>query len=84
MHISMHLSDPDGLNVNAVINTDDFSLHYVTIDDANHIIHRHNPGCLSVKADLKHAFRICPVNKSDLGHPLARSSLRGQSPTLWP
>ena len=61
----MHLSAPNGLSVNDGINKDEFSLHYVTVDDAVRIIHRHGPGCLLAKADLKHAFRICPVNKSD-------------------
>ena len=61
----MHLSAPDGLSVNDGINKDEFSLHYVTVDDAVRIIHSHGPGCLLAKADLKHAFRICPVNKSD-------------------
>ena len=61
----MHLSAPDGLSVNDGINKEEFSLHYVTVNHAVRIIHRHGPGCLLAKADLKHAFRICPVNKSD-------------------
>jgi len=35
------------------------------IDDAVRIIQKHGPGCLLAKVDLKHAFRICPVNKAD-------------------
>ena len=61
----MHLSAPVGLSVNDGNTKDEFSLHYVTVDDVVRIIHRHVPGCLLAKADLKHAFRICPVNKTD-------------------
>ena len=61
----MHLPAPRGFSVNDGISKEDFSLHYVTIDDAVRFIQKHGSGCLPAKVDLKHAFRICPVNKAD-------------------
>ena len=61
----MHLSAPEGHSVNDGIDKDNFSLHYVTVDDAVRLISKHGSGCLLAKADLKHAFWICPVNKDD-------------------
>lgn len=61
----MHLSAPKGSSVNDGIDKAKHSLHYVTVDDAVRIIQKHGPGCLLAKVDLKHAFRICPVNKAD-------------------
>ena len=69
-------SDPEGHSVNDGINKDNFFLHYVMVDDAVRLISKHGRGCLLAKAGLKHAFRICPVNKADW--PLLGIHWRGQ------
>ena len=60
-----HLSAPAGLSVNDYISQEDFSLQYHTIDDAVSILVRLGPGALMAKADLKSAFRLCPVHPLD-------------------
>ena len=60
-----HLSAPAGVSVNDFISPEDFSLHYHTIDDAISLLHRLGPGALMAKADLKSAFRLCPVHPLD-------------------
>ena len=61
----MHLSAPEGSSINDGIPSDDFSLHYVTVDDAIRLIFTHGTGAYLAKADLKSAFRLCPVAKDD-------------------
>ncbi len=60
-----HLSAPAGSSVNDSINPEDFTLHYHSIDDAINMLHRFGPGALMAKADLKSAFRLCPVHPHD-------------------
>ena len=60
-----HLSSPLGRSVNDGIPKDDFSLHYVTIDDAISAILAAGRGCYLSKVDIKSAFRICPVRPAD-------------------
>ncbi len=57
-----HLS---AYSVNDSINPEDFALHYHTIDDAISLLHRFGPGARMAKADLKSAFRLCPVHPLD-------------------
>ena len=47
------------------ISKDDFSLQYVTIDDAIQGIKRLGPGCFLAKTDIKSAFRLIPIHPSD-------------------
>ena len=60
-----HLSAPVGNGINDYIDSLDFSLQYSTIDDAIAICHRLGKGSLMAKADLKNAFRLCPVGLED-------------------
>ena len=61
----MHLSHPHGSSVNDGIPIDDFSLRYITIDSAADAIMSLGRGCYLAKADIKSAFRICPVRTID-------------------
>ena len=61
-----HLSAPPNSSVNNFINPDDYSLSYCSIDDAYTFINELGPGTLLSKIDLKDAFRLIPVNPSDL------------------
>ena len=71
-----HLSAPEGASVNDFISPDEFSLRYHTIDDAMDILHGLGPNALMGKADLKSAFRLCPVSPIDW--PLLGIHWRGQ------
>jgi hypothetical protein len=61
----MDLSSPHGSSINDYISKDDFSLHYATFDSALTMVAKHGRGALMSKADIKHAFRICPVRLQD-------------------
>ena len=61
----MNLSAPIGNSVNDYIDGDDYSLSYVTVDDAIKKIVATGPGCLLSKVDVEAAFRIIPVRPDD-------------------
>ena len=61
----MHLSHPHGASVNDGIPIDDFSLRYITVDSAADAIMSLGRGCYLAKADIKSAFRVCPVRPID-------------------
>ena len=60
-----HLFAPVEHSINDGIPKEDFSLHYVTVDDAIAIIMRLRRGCLLAKTDIRNAFCLCPVNTAD-------------------
>ena len=60
-----HLSSPSGRSINDGIPKADFSLHYVTIDNAISAILAAGRGCYRSKVDIKSAFRICPVRPAN-------------------
>ena len=60
-----HLSHPQGSSVNAGIPPDFTAVHYASVDDAIAMIKRLGPGCFLAKADIKSAFRIIPLHRSD-------------------
>ncbi len=60
-----HLSAPVGDSVNDHISPSQFTLHYSSVDDAIAMLHRLGPGALMAKADIKSAFRLCPVRPED-------------------
>ena len=61
----MHLSAPAGYSINDFISSDDFSLHYASIDDAVKLLLSLGTGAKMAKVDLKAAFRMIPVRKQD-------------------
>ena len=60
-----HLSAPYEQSINDGIPKEDYSLHYVTVDDTIPIIMRLGRGCLLAKTDIRNAFRLCPVHPAD-------------------
>lgn len=65
LRLIMHLSAPEGRSINDGICADEFSLHYVSIDDAVRVVQKHGRGALMAKVDIKNAFRLCPVAPAD-------------------
>ena len=61
----MHLSHPPGTSVNDGIPIEEFSLRYISVDAAADAIMTLGRGCYLAKADVKSAFRICPVRPED-------------------
>ena len=62
-----HLSYPKhhSTSVNAHISPSDYSLHYITVDNAISIIQNLGQGCFMSKLDIKSAFRNIPVHPLD-------------------
>ena len=52
-------------SINSAIPKEDFSLQYVTIDNAIEGIKRFGPGCFLAKTDIESAFRLIPVHPDD-------------------
>ena len=61
----MHLSAPGMHSINDGIDKEPYSLHYSTIDDATRLIAAAGKGCYLAKIDLKRAFRLIPIARSD-------------------
>ena len=62
-----HLSYPQSgsSSINYHISKEDFSLQYVTIDDAINGIQLNGPGCFLAKTDIESAFRLIPIHPND-------------------
>ena len=62
-----HLSFPKSgtTSINSSISKEDFSLHYVTIDNVIEGIKRFGQGCFLAKTEFESAFRLIPVHKDD-------------------
>ena len=62
-----HLSFPKSgeTSINASISKEDFSLQYITIDNAIKGILRLGQGCFLAKTDIESAFRLIPIRPSD-------------------
>ena len=61
-----HLSYPkSGCSINSSINKEDFSLTYVTVDDAIQAIQRLGEGAFMAKTDIESAFRLIPIHPDD-------------------
>lgn len=74
--LKCHLSAPAGESVNDYISPDAFTLSFNSVDDATNILNQLGPGALMAKADIKSAFRLCPVRPEDW--PLLGMHWRGQ------
>ena len=72
----MHLSAPQGLSINDGISKDEFSLHYITVDGAVRLMHKHGKGARLAKVDRQNAFCLCPVSPADW--PLLGIHWKGQ------
>ncbi|XP_033749212.1 uncharacterized protein LOC117333903 [Pecten maximus] len=60
---SPHNND-DNPSLNDLINKDEFSLQYVTVDDAINIIKRFGKGSYLCKTDISDAFKLIPIHPS--------------------
>lgn len=61
-----HLSFPkSGISSIYFIEKDDFSLQYITIDNAIAAIQKFGPGCYLGKTDIESVFRLIPVHLDD-------------------
>ena len=56
--------DKDNPSLNELIDKEEFSLHYVTIDDAIAAIKREGKGAWLIKTDITDAFKIIPIHPS--------------------
>ena len=63
--IILDLSSPAGESVNEGICKDEYSVRYQGFDEAVSLILSLGPGSYMAKADVKHAFRVCPVRPQD-------------------
>ena len=59
------LSSPRGRSINDFISDEEASVTFNNFDSAVNIVAKIGPGALMAKLDVKSAFRICPVHKSD-------------------
>ena len=60
-----HLSYPPGDSKNDHISKDPFSLSYVWVDDAIHILHSLGKGAFMAKTDCKSAFCLIPIHPNN-------------------
>ena len=61
VRLILDLSSPRGQSVNDGISKEEYTCKYAKFDDALSIVLFLGPGAYLAKADIKHAFRICPV-----------------------
>ena len=61
----MDLSQPKGWSIDENICKEDFSVQYTHFDRATDLVFEAGKSCLISKVDIKHAFRLIPVRKSD-------------------
>ena len=62
VRLILDLSSPRGDSVNDGIDPEDFKCKYSKFDDAVDLVRQIGPHAAMGKIDIKHAFRICPVN----------------------
>ena len=61
----MDLSSPSGASVHDGISADEFTLHYITVDQIIRSVSRLGKGALMAKFDVESAYRNVPVHPSD-------------------
>ena len=59
------MSSPYGSSVNDGINPDEFSMHYIHMDQIIHMTTQHGPGTLMAKFDVELAYRNIAVHPDD-------------------
>ena len=63
--IILDLSSPRGSSVNEGIDPEDFAVKYCSFDEALALVTKQGPSAFMAKAEIKHAFRLCPVLPSE-------------------
>ena len=61
----MDLSSPQGSSVNDGIDPDEFSMHYIKLDQIISMVLKHEPGALMARFDVKAAYRNIAVYPDD-------------------
>ena len=64
-HLIVDLSSPHGSSVSDGINPDEFSMHYIHLDQIINIIAKHGPGALMAKLNVEAAFHNIAVHPDD-------------------
>ena len=59
------LSSPGGASVNDGINPDEFTLHYIMIDQVIHMVSQFGQGALMAEFDVEAAYRNIAIHPSD-------------------
>ena len=68
-HIIMDFSLPQGFSINDFTSKEDYTLLYVTFDHALATVSSFGTGALIAKLNLKHAYCLCPVSRSNWDLP---------------
>ena len=76
MGLIVDLSSPHGSSVNDGIDPDEFSMHYIHLDQIIKMIAKHRPGALMTKFDVEAAYRNIAVHPDD--HYLLGMKWRGK------
>ena len=61
----LDLSSPKGSSVNDGIDAETFAVKYCSFDEAVNMVRDIGPGAYMAKADIRHAFRLCPVSPEE-------------------
>ena len=59
------LSSPSGSSVNDGISAEEFSMHYIKVDQIIRMVSKHGPGALMAKFDVEAAYRNIAVHPDD-------------------
>ena len=65
VRLILDLSSPRGASVNSGISREEFAVRYTSVDAAVDIVRRLGKDAFMAKADIRHAFRLCPVRPAD-------------------
>ena len=65
MRLILDLSSPHGASVNSGISREEFAVRYTSADAAMDIVRRLGNDAFMAKGDIRHAFRLCPVQPAD-------------------
>ena len=61
VRLGLDLSSPRGASVNSGISREEFAVRYTSVDAAVAIVRSLGRNAFMAKADIRHAFRLCPV-----------------------
>ena len=65
VRLILDLSSPRRASVNSGISREEFAIRYTSVDAAVDIVRRLGKEAFMAKADIRHAFRLCPVRPVD-------------------
>ena len=64
-HLIIDLSSPRGASVNDGINAEEFSMHYIKVDQIIRMVSQYGPGALMAKFDVEAAYHNIAVHPDD-------------------